>query len=70
MGSKPTYEVLEKENVELKKTLAKLTADSEKYQASSFPCLLRLSNQTRNYYQQPEGGDYIIPGDASRLKVM
>ena len=33
MFQKPTYEKLKRENLQLKKTVAKVKADSEKYQA-------------------------------------
>ena len=58
MAQKPTYEELRKENLRLKKSLAKLEADSEKYQA--------IFNHNLNcIYMHDLSGNFLDANDAA-----
>ena len=58
MAPKPTYEELKKENLQLKKTVAKLKADSEKYQA--------IFNHNLNcIYMHDLSGNFLDANDAA-----
>ena len=58
MVSKRSYEELKKENLKLKKTVAKLTANGEKYQAV-------FNNKLNCIYMHDLSGNFLDANDAA-----